>query len=270
MPERLALYLAAGAMGLLLAACNPVVNFFAFHPDSSTAVPPDRLPPETEEVFFQASDGVRLQALALRHPDARRLTIYFHGNAGNVYHRLGDLQRLRQLGTNVLALSYRGYGRSEGSPDEAGLYRDAVAAYAHAAGAMGFAPGQIILFGRSLGSTTATDLAQDKNLAGVILISPLSSAADQAEAMGLGFASTLAGDAFDNVAKIARLKAPLLVLHGTNDRVVPLSMGRKLYAAAPGEKRLEIIEGAGHNNLSSTYAQSYWAAVAAFLRRTGP
>ena len=213
--------------GVLLASCNPVVNFFAFHPDNSTTVPADRLPPETREVFFNTEDGARIQALHLSHTSADTLTIYFHGNAGNVYHRLRDLQLLRQLGTNVLAVSYRGYGKSTGSPDEAGIYRDADAAYEYVQASLGFTPSNIFLFGRSLGSTAATHLAQDKNLAGVILISPLSNAAEQAEAMGLGFAASLTGDAFDNAAKIKRLKAPLLIVHGTADQVLPIAMGKK-------------------------------------------
>ncbi len=251
----------------LVAACNPVVNFFAFHPDNSTAVPANELPPETREIFFNTEDGACIHALRLNHPSADTLTIYFHGNAGNVYHRLRDLQMLRRLGTNVLAVSYRGYGKSTGSPDEEGIYRDAKAAYEHATTSMGYAPSQIFLFGRSLGSTTAVHLAQDKALAGVILISPLSNATDQAEAMGLGFAASLVGDAFDNARKIKRLKAPLLVIHGSLDQVIPIAMGRTVFNNAPGEKDFVAVDGAGHNDLSYKFIKEYWAAIAAFMQR---
>ena len=248
----------------LVAACNPVVNFFAFHPDNSTAVPANELPPETREIFFNTEDGARIHALRLNHPSADTLTIYFHGNAGNVYHRLRDLQMLRRLGTNVLAVSYRGYGKSTGSPDEEGIYRDAKAAYEHATTSMGYAPSQIFLFGRSLGSTTAVHLAQDKALAGVIL---MSNATDQAEAMGLGFAASLVGDAFDNARKIKRLKAPLLVIHGSLDQVIPIAMGRTVFNNAPGEKDFVAVDGAGHNDLSYKFIKEYWAAIAAFMQR---
>ena len=252
-------------IGLVVSACNPVVNFFSFHPDPRYEVPPDRFPADTEDVFFEASDGVRLHALHLHHSAADTATVYFHGNAGNVYHRLRDLRHLRDIGTSVLALSYRGYGKSDGSPDEAGLYRDAEAAYAYATKTLGYQPSRIFLLGRSLGSTTATELAQGKALAGVILISPLSSAADQAGAMGLGFAAGLAGKAFDNVSKITRLEAPLLIVHGTFDQVIPIAMGRKVYEAAPGDKTFRTFEGVGHNNLSSQFAGQYWQAISAFI-----
>lgn len=250
-----------------IAACKPVVNHFAFHPDKKHNIPADRFPPDTKDVFFEASDGIRLHALHLSHPTAQTLTIYFHGNAGNVYHRLRGLQRLREIGTSVLALSYRGYGKSGGSPDEEGLYRDADAAYAYATKALGYEPPRIFLFGRSLGSTTAVELAKGKALAGVILISPLSNAAEQAEAMGLGFATGLAGDAFDNVSKITKLKAPLLIVHGTRDRVIPITMGQKVYERAPSEKKFHTIEGASHNDLSSRFAKVYWEAITAFMHR---
>ena len=255
---------------LLVAACNPVVNFFAFHPDNSYAVPTSKLPSETREVFFDAEDGVRIHALELRHLSADALTIYFHGNAGNVYHRLRDLQRLRRLGTSVLAVSYRGYGKSAGSPDEEGIYLDAKAAFEHATKSMGYVPSRIYLFGRSLGSTTATNLAQGKDLAGVILISPLSSAAEQAEAMGLGFAASLAGNAFDNATKIKRLKAPLLVVHGTLDQVIPIATGRRVFENATGEKSFIAVEGAGHNDLSNRFAKQYWPVISDFMKRTTP
>ena len=87
--------------------------------------------------------------------------------------------------------------------------------------------------------------------------------------MGLGFAAALAGDAFDNVTKISRLKAPLLVVHGTADKVIPLAMGRKIYENAPGEKYFRIVEGAGHNDLSFGYAQHYWEAISTFIKRAG-
>jgi hypothetical protein len=250
-----------------LAACKPLVNHFAFHPDTRYTVTSDKFPPGTKEVFFGADDGVRLHALHLKHPDADTLTIYFHGNAGNVFHRLRDLQLLRQVGTSVLAISYRGYGKSDGSPSEVGIYSDANAAYAFAIATLKYAPQNIVLFGRSLGSTAATDLARDKPLAGVVLISPLSSAAAQADAMGLGFAAGLTGSAFENAKKIKQVKAPLLIVHGTADQVIPIASGQTIYRNAPGEKYFRVIENAGHNDLSHKFAQEYWGAISAFFKR---
>ncbi len=250
-----------------LSACNPVVNFFAFHPDSTYQLATDALPADTKEVFFDASDGVRIQALLLDNAASKSITVYFHGNAGNIYHRVADLQRLRQLGTSVLAVSYRGYAKSAGSPSETGIYQDAKAAFDYATGTLGYPPSRVFIFGRSIGSTAATDLAQGRDIAGLILVSPLSSAKDQANAMGLGFAEGLTGNAFNNVEKIKRIKAPLFIIHGTRDNIIPIRMGRAVHAAALGEKFFAEIDGAGHNDLSSRYARQYWDAIRSFLAK---
>lgn len=245
-----------------------VVEFFAFHPNDSHILPAEALPPDTEEVFLETEDGVRIQALFLRAPASHTVTIYFHGNAGNVYHRLRDLQHLRGIGTNVLAVSYRGYAKSGGSPSEDGIYGDGRAAYEYAVTGLEFPPSRIFLFGRSLGTTVAVDLAQRKDLAGVILVSPLSNARDMAGAMGLGFGADLAGDAFRNDWKVRSVIAPLLVIHGTQDRVIPIELGRKVFDAAPGWKVFQVIQDAGHNDLSDRFTRRYWESVRAFIERS--
>lgn len=252
---------------LLLTGCKPLVNFFAFHPDNSYILPHEALPPDTEEIFFEAEDGVRIQALKLLNRSSDIITIFFHGNYGNLYHRLSEYQLLRSLGTSVFAVSYRGYGKSQGSPSEAGIYRDGKAAFDYVTGVMGVPPERIFLFGRSIGSVVATDLAQDKDIAGLILVAPLSNARDQAAAMGLGFAAPLVGNAFENDKKIKRLIAALVVIHGTRDRIVPIHMGRKVFEAAIGRKSFFHIEGAGHNDISHRFANHYWPTVSNFLNQ---
>jgi len=246
-------------------ACIPLTNFFAFHPDGSYILQSETLPKDTEEIFLETEDGVRIQAMHLRDPSSDTITIYFHGNAGNIYHRLDEYRHLRRLGTNVFAVSYRGYAKSEGSPSEAGIYMDGRAVFEYAVKVMGFPPSRIFLLGRSIGSTVATELAQGKGIAGLILVSPLSSARDQASVMGLGFAASLVGSAFENDRKIKRLKAPLLVIHGTQDQIVPISLGRKVFDGASSPKIFHEIQGAGHNNLSNWFAKSYWKTISVFL-----
>ena len=240
---------------LLLTACIPLTDFLAFHPDDSYILPSEALPPGTEEISFEAEDGVRIQALHLHNPSSDTITIFFHGNAGNIYRRLNDYRHLRRLGTGVFAVSYRGYAKSEGSPSEAGIYRDGKAAFDHVTKVMGYPLSRIFIFGRSIGSTVATDLAQDKDIAGLILVSPLSSARDQASAMGLEFATPLAGTAFENDKKIKRLKAPLLVIHGTRDRIIPIGMGRKVFDAAIGQNYFHEIECSGRSNRTPICAE---------------
>lgn len=250
---------------LLLSGCKPLVNFYAFHPDTSFFLPAHALPTDTEEVFLETEDGVRIQALKFINPASDIVTIFFHGNAGNLYYRLPDYQRLRELGTTVLAVSYRGYGKSGGEPSEAGIYLDGKAAFDYVTGVMGVPEPQIFLFGRSIGSAVAVNLAQDRDIAGLILVTPLSNARDQATAMGLGFAAPLVEGAFENDRKIKRLNAALLVIHGTDDRIVPIHMGWKLFEAAGGEKSFHHIEGAGHNDISHRFADHYWNAVSEFI-----
>lgn len=251
---------------LLLVACKPVVNFFAFHPNDSNILGAEDLPPDTREVFFKTDDNVRVQALYLNNPAVDIVTIFFHGNAGNVYHRLNDLQHLRQLGTSVFAVSYRGYAKSEGSPSEAGIYRDGKAAFDYVSRVLGVAPSRIYIFGRSIGSSAATNLAQDRDIAGLILVSPMTNGRDMASFMGLGFAAHLVGNAFENDKKIKRVKASLLIIHGSRDTVVPISMGRNIFDAASGRKVFHEIRGAGHNDLTQRFADRYWKAVSDFLR----
>ena len=105
--RRLIVFPAILSACLLAAACKPVVNYFAFHPDDTYILPTEALPADTNEIFLEAEDGVRIQALYLRNSLSKNITIYFHGNAGNIYHRLRDLERLRHLGTGVFAVSFR-------------------------------------------------------------------------------------------------------------------------------------------------------------------
>ena len=251
---------------LWLGACKSLVNFFAFHPNDSYILGAEDLPSNTREVFFKTDDSVRIQALYLNNPSVDIVTIFFHGNAGNVYHRLNDLQHLRQLGTSVFAVSYRGYAKSEGSPSEDGIYRDGKAAFDYLTRELGIAPSRIFIFGRSIGSTAATNLAQDKDIAGLILVSPMTNGRDMASVMGLGFAAPLAENAFENDKKIKHVKAPLLIIHGSRDTLIPISMGRNIFDAASGWKVFHEIRGAGHNDLTHRFADRYWKAVSDFLR----
>jgi uncharacterized protein len=251
----------------LLASCKPLVNHYTFHPDTSYILPQEALPLGAEEIFFEAEDGVRIQALKFHNPSSDSITIYFHGNAGNLYYRLEDYQRLRRLGTSVFAVSYRGYAKSEGTPSEAGIYRDGKAAFDYVTQVLGISPSRIFLFGRSIGSVVATDLAQDKDIAGLILVSPLSNARDQAAAMGLGFVASFVGNTFENDSKIKRLIAPLVVIHGTQDKVIPIGMGRKVFDAATSQKSFYGIQEAGHNNISRQFADRYWPIVSKFINQ---
>jgi hypothetical protein len=252
---------------VLLAGCSSLVNQFAFYPDNQDIIPTEKLPSGVEEVFITTEDNVRLQAYFLKNSLSERILIFFHGNAGNICHRVSDIINLKDCGINVLAVSYRGYGKSSGTPSEKGIYADGAAALDYAMQTLGYSMENIIIFGRSIGSTVAVHISQYKEIAGLILITPLTSAKSQAKAQGLGFLSFLAGDAFDNLSKISHIKCPLLVIHGTDDQILSFSMGKAIFDRATVEKQLVIIDGAGHNNLSQVDPEKYWGSIASFIRK---
>ena len=242
-----------------------LVNTLAFHP--SKAVPPEIQLSGIEEVFFEAKDGVRLQAFVKRHSESDRLVLFFHGNAGNVYGRLHDLERLSiETASNVVLLSYRGYAKSEGRVSEAGVYLDAEAALIYARDKLGFDEQQIFILGRSLGSAVAVNLAQHRDVAGLMLVSPFTSGRDMAGQMGLGWLAGIAGKPLDSISKITHVNAPALFIHGDSDRVIPIDMGRRLFEMYPHrEKTFHTVQGAGHNNITAITGASYWMWMRTFM-----
>lgn len=249
----------------LSAGCNVLVNKFAYYPDTVNIVPAEKLPDNVQELFIETEDHVKIQCYFIPSNVSNRILIYFHGNAGNISHRLADLIKLNEFGINVLGVSYRGYGKSEGSPSEKGLYFDGKAALEYATEQLGFSMSHVILFGRSIGTTVAVNTAQNKNISGLILVSPLTSGKAQAKASGFGVLSSFAGDALNNIEKISNVKCPLLVIHGTNDRVIPFEMGVELYNKAESKKEFVTIGGANHNNLSNLYKHMYWPPINHFV-----
>ncbi len=248
--------------------CKFIVNQLAFYPDSVDVLPKDRLPHGVEELFIDTEDQVRIQALYLPLADSDKVLIYFHGNAGNIYHRIADLVQLRKFGVNVVGVSYRGYGKSEGTPSEEGIYQDGDAVFKYVTEELRFSQSNIIVFGRSIGTAVAINSTKNREIGGLILVTPLTSGKALAKAGGLGIFSSLVGNAFDNLTKIKDVKMPLLVIHGTNDRIIPFSMGKEIFDSAQTKKKFIKIEGAGHNNLQASYRQAYWPAIFDFIKQT--
>ena len=224
-----------------------------------------------EEAEFEADDGVRLHGWFLPVKDSRLTVLLCHGNGGNLSHRLDRVLLLQsRLAADTLVFDYRGYGRSEGSPDEAGTYRDARAAYRWLR-ERGKAPSRIVLMGESLGSAVALQLALEVDARALVLEAPFTSIPDMARAAYpflplWPFVRTR----YDSLGKIARLRMPLLVLHGEEDEVVPFAQGRRLFEAAPEPKRFFAIPGARHNDTYFVGGEDYWRAVRDFLESVLP
>ena len=227
---------------LLLAGCNVWIDSFVFFPDRRVGPPPTGV----EERFFLAEDGPRLHAWYAPPRGAGPVLLWSHGNAGNIDSRRPLLMALAARGLGVLAYDYRGYGRSEGSPSEAGVYRDAAAAFDGLV-ASGSDPATIVCFGESLGGAVSIEVATRRRCGAVIVVSTFTRLADVAR-RHYGPLGALAGARFDSLARIPRVTAPVLVAHGDRDEIVPFELGERLFAATPAPKRFFRIGGADHND----------------------
>lgn len=236
-----------------------------FYPFAALEATPAEWGLPYEEVTLASSDGTRLHGWYLPHPKAAYTLLFFHGNGGNISHRGDTLAIFHRLGLNVFIIDYRGYGRSEGEPDEQGLYRDARAAWHHLVQQRQLAPQRVILFGRSLGGAVALDLATQVQPAGLILESTFSTAREMAAELFPLFSSliVLRYD-FNNSAKIARVHSPLLMLHSPQDEIIPYRLGRKLYAAAAAPKQFVELQG-GHNDGFLRTQPGYEQALRRFI-----
>ena len=247
-----------------------LVNFFAFHPHPGNQVDPHLVDPTIQEVFFDSSDGVKLQAFFVPRAASDRVVLFLHGNAGNASHRLEDAVRLANLGTNVFLLSYRGYGKSEGSPSEQGVYTDGRSALTYLQLELGFTVDRTVILGRSIGSAVAVEIAQDIPVAGLVLVSAFSSGRDFARVHGLSWMAWLTGEPFHSIEKISRVTAPVLFIHGEQDDIVPIELGRKLFEACPSPKTWRSLPGAGHNDLIQRAGAKYWIWTQEFMDTVVP
>jgi hypothetical protein len=218
---------------------------------------------------FRSGDGVALTALWIPRADARATILFLHGNGGNLTNCAPVVARLcARVRASALVLDYRGYGRSGGRPSEEGLYRDAEAAYDHIVAEHGARPGSIILYGHSLGTGVATELALRRRAAGLVLEAPFTSIPEVVQT-SLPFldAKKVLDERYDNIGKAPRLALPLLVVHGTADRTIPFWMGRAVAAAAPEPKTFLEVPGAGHVDCWRVGGARYYEAVGALVDR---
>src|SRR5207244_3056751 len=203
---------------------------------------------EAQEVVLEASDGEKLIAWHVPPRGDNPVVLYFHGNGGALAWRADRFRALIADGTGLLALSYRGYGGSSGSPTETGLICDGEALYRFAAER--YQPARLALWGESLGTGVAVALAATHPVAAIMLDAPFTSAAE----VGAGHypflpVRWLIKDPFYSDRRILDVRAPVLVLHGARDDVVPIAFGEQLFALIPGRKQFVRFAAAGHNDL---------------------
>ena len=239
-----------GAMVALAYFAQRVLMYF---PDRTRTPPALAGLPEAEEIMLETADGEKLIAWHVPAAEGRPVVLYFHGNGGALVNRVRRFRGLIADGNGLVALSYRGYGGSSGSPTEEGLLADAAAAYAFAAAR--YPASRIAVFGESLGTGVAISLAAEKPVARVILQAPYTSIVDLAAAaypfLPVRF---LLKDRYRSDERAGRLTAPVLVIHGERDRVVPIEYGERLYALIRAPKKFVRFPEGSHVDLDQNGA----------------
>lgn len=238
-----------GVYVFLCAAAYFGNRVFMYHPDPTRVAPAEAGLQQVEEIELKTPDGETLVAWYSKAKPGKPTVLYFHGNAANAANRADKFDTMRSQGAGVFYLNNRGYGGSTGKPTEADNVADAGTAYAYLRG-QGIAAKDIVLYGESLGSGQATQLAAKEDVGAVILEAPLTSTVDVGRRtyffLPLGLLLT---DTFANTVHVKNVKAPLLVLHGEQDGVIPVQMGKDVYAAANQPKQLELFPQATHADL---------------------
>lgn len=249
-----------GLMALLYFTQNKLV----FMPTADIDRTPTDVGLAFEDLTVSTEDGESLAGWWIPHPHARCSVIHFHGNAGNRSHRLPDAQRFHNLGCNVLMTDYRGYGGNTGSPTEAGTYLDAEAFW-DAAMEAGAQPSSTLVFGRSLGGPHAAYLASQRGAAGLVLESTFESLPSLADDL-LGWLSVdaLVRNEYPTRRHLVAFEGPVLILHSSEDNLIPFEHGRRL-AAARGEATVFVELRGDHNHGPSATGAPYVEALATFV-----
>ena len=239
-----------------------LLNSLLFFPAREIAATPAQAGLAFDDVAIETGDGEQLHGWWVPTParSARAHVLLCHGNAGNVGDRAIHVALLCAAGLDVLLFDYRGYGRSSGRPSEPGTYRDAEAARSALLARPEVNADRVIYLGESIGGAVALWLALEHPPAGVVLMSTFTSIRAMARRHYRLVPPAVVPDAYPTLRRVCRLRAPLLIIHGDRDEIVPLLHAQALFEAAPDPKRLHVIEGVGHNDLV-TAAGEQWAAT---------
>ena len=242
-----------------------------FFPDLPSRLDGDWHPAglQVQDVWITGYDGTKLHSWWIPNEKAQFTFIAFHGNAGNIANRGYVYKFLSDIPANVLAVEYRGYGKSEGKPGEKDFYRDANSAYRFLLEKEGVHPENIISFGQSLGTATATHLASEVKVGGLVLEAPFTSIAAMAHRQFsyLPGVELLVYGQMDTKRKIGKVKAPVLVVQCSRDPVVPPELGQQVYEAASSPKQLLKFDMTCHEESSLLAPVKYQTALKDFLSK---
>ena len=235
---------------------------FMYLPDPARIAPAEAGLDDVAEIAFAGADGTKLIAWYAPAEAGRPTLLYFHGNAANAANRAPKIAMMLESGFGVFYLNNRGYGGSAGKPTEANNVADAIAAYDHLR-QLGVPAGSIVAYGESLGSGQAVRLAAERPVAAVVLEAPLTSTVDVGRSIYFWLPlSLLITDQYNIERHIRAVTAPVLILHGEQDEVIPVDMGKRIYRAANDPKRIETFPQGHHNDL---FDHGAWEKMRAFL-----
>ncbi|MCF8131129.1 MAG: alpha/beta hydrolase [Deltaproteobacteria bacterium] len=246
---------------------SQIENFFVFHPQTDFHMIPEQMGLPYESINFKAEDGTNLHGWFFPLPGRSPVILFCHGNAGNISHRLGNVQKLLSNGCQVFIYDYRGYGKSTGNPSRKGIYSDGVAAYDYLVKNRNISPDRIFLFGRSLGAAVAMEIAIQRPVKRLILESAFTSTKGLARTMPLfTLISPFLPAHYNNLKKIEMITVPILIIHGNRDEIIPFNMGEELFEVAPEPKAFYAIEGAGHNDTWLIGGRRYFETLERFIQ----
>ncbi len=237
-----------------------------FFPVAELAATPKYFNLAYKDIYLETEDKVKLNGWFIPYNDAHLTLLFFHGNGGNISHRLHKVSQLQKLCLNIFLIDYRGYGKSQGKPSVSGIYKDAQAWLDYLTNEKKIKANNIVLYGESLGTSLAVHLAANHKVGGVILEGAFSSGRDMAKIIYPFIPGIFLPNIFKNSEQIIKVKEPKLFIHSKVDEIVPLALARKLYNLAPEPKEfIEII--GGHNTAYIDAEEEYLASLVDFLQK---
>ena len=237
-----------------------------FHPTKEMPVTPSLIGLPFEDIYFKTKDGLTLNGWFVKAPQARTTFLFFHGNAGNISHRLEKIALFYHLGVNVFIIDYRGYGKSEGLPNEEGLYKDTLAAYDYLLTRDDVDRGHFVCYGDSLGGVAAVYAASQRSFAALVVDSSFSSSADMSKTIFPFVPTFFLKTRMDSASRVKTMALPKLFIHSINDEIIPFRLGKKLFDAACAPKEFLQITG-GHNTSHVDSREKILSALKEFLKR---
>lgn len=256
--------IAYGVLALVIFIAQPGLIYY---PETGRHIiaAPDYVGLAYEPIEISTADGETLHGWFVPAPAAKGTMLFFHGNAGNISHRMEYLLMFHRLGYNTFIFDYRGYGQSSGSPSESGTYLDAQSAWRYLTEAKGIPPARIVLFGESLGGAVAAWLAMNEKPGALVLASVFTSVPDMAAKI-YPFLPVRLLSRFDynTIEYLQSVTCPVFVAHSPQDDIVPFAHGRALYQAAPEPKQFLELQG-GHNSGFIFMQEDWMKALGKFI-----